>query len=676
MSGFAGLPEAIDLAVALQPMRPEDTAYSDEDMSDEAALGLVLTDVASAITYLESKQLLPTVVDNSDDLIRAFSKPRLWADGKPRANLAMFVVLEAIEKLMPVFYMAIFGTGKRRPFWIEPVGKTSPEAARAKGSVLAWAIKQADLKEELRLMLKTILSYGFGIGWWSWETKRIRERVYSKQGTSMKRDWKEIELNLPKFENCDLKQIVYDPACKRQDVQNGARWVAKQVMITANDLDDMREDLDTYGRDEIGEDGSTKRVSRIPDRETLRNILAYKEEPTDDQFTANKRAVWREYQAQLDSESSSADPLSQPLEYIEYETESHVFGILQRRLVLRNQFNEDGEIHAVSCAFVDVLNSAWGFGIARLLAGEQRFQAGVANSWIDSLALILNPVYQALKGVGPGTQNIPISPGKVVTEAGELKPLVTPDVSGAAEGALANSENRAAKRIGANSGGDAPTQAFRTGTGMQALSTESAQRLQYFLEIFIGRVYLPVLEKFLYLCMEHLEPAAIQQILTEEEGKAWEGDISDVYNAKVSVDVIAGADLLAKTASAQITQVIIQLLSAAPVQDSFQIQGKKFDFENYIADMLELQGIEAENYIQDMTPADQQRAQQMNAAAAKGAADAQLQSQKHQDDLELANEKGTVQAGVAIVKKAAESHMSVAETALENMQQGEQSSGQ
>ena len=47
----------------------------------------------------------------------------------------------------------------------------------------------------------------------------------------------------------------------------------------------------------------------------------------------------------------------------------------------------------------------------------------------------------------------------------------------------------------------------------------------------------------------------------------------------------AGADLLAKTASAQITQVIIQLLSAAPVQEAFQVQGKKFDFENYIADV-------------------------------------------------------------------------------------------
>jgi hypothetical protein len=680
--GFGALPESVSQGAALSAVSPileENTAFHGEEFSDETAMGLVLTDVSAGIAYLQSKALLPALVDTSNDLIFGLQKPRVWADGKPRANLPIYAVMEGIEKLMPVFYMSLFGTGKRRPFVITPVGKTTPEAARAKASVLAWAIKQAGLKEEMRLTLKQCLSYGFCVGWWGWEQKNVRERIYSKnQAGRVKGIWKDILLNLPKFENIDLKNFSFDPQCKRQNVAEGARWVAKQVMITANTLDDWREDTDTYGKPEMDAEGKKtgKRVSRIPDRETLRKVLAVDREQTEDTFASQKRAVWREFQAQLDSEGSSADPLMKPLEYIEYWTENHVIGILQRKLVVRLGENEYSEIPGRSCAFIDILGSAWGFGIARLLAGEQRFQAGVANSWIDSLALVLNPVFQALKGVGPGTQNIPLAPGRVITETSELKPLVTPDVSNAATAAMANSEARAAKRIGAEGGVNLPTQALRTGSGVQALTGDVIQRLQYFLEIFINMIYLPTLEKFMLLCMEHLQPEDINRILTEEEGKEWGGDIVDVYNAQIGIDVLAGADLTARAASAQMAPMIIQLLSAPAVQMSLQVQAKKFDYSNWAADMLDAQGFDIDHYFQNMTDEDVKRMQEQNAAYAKGQQDQVTESLKHQNDLENINEKGTVQAGVALVKKAAESHLNMAQDALSQMTEGQAPQGQ
>jgi hypothetical protein len=675
-SGFAGLPEAVDQGIAqtaaINPT-PEQTAFADEELSDETALGLVLQDVSTGIAYLQSKALLPALVDTSNDLIFGLAKPRVWADGKPRANLPIFAIMEGIEKLMPVFYMALFGTGKRRPFEVTAVGKTTPAAARAKGSVLAWAAKQAGLKESMRLTLKQCLSYGFCVGWWGWESKTLRERVYTKQATGrMKGTWKEIVLNLPTYENIDLKNFVFDPNCKRQDVQKGARWIGKQVYVTVTDLDEWRSDLETYGKDELDEDGNKtgKRVSRIPDREVLRQILTVQKEKAEDTFASNKKVVWREFQAQIDSEATTADPLNRQLEYIEYWNGSHVIGILQRRLVIRLEENEFKEMPGLSCAFVDVLSSAWGFGIARLLAGEQRLQAGVANSWIDSLALVLNPVFQALKGIGPGTQNIPISPGRVITETAELKPLVAPDVSNAAIGAMANSEARAAKRIGAEGGANLPTQALRTGSGVQALTGDVVQRLQYFLEIFINMIYLPTLEKFLMLCMEHLQPEDVNRILTEEEGKEWIGDITEVYNAKININVIAGADLTARAAAAQLAPMIIQMVSSDPVQSALQIQGQKFNFQEFSKDMLAVQGFDVEHYFDKMTPEDMKRAQELNQQYAKGVADQQLEDKKHQNDLENINEKGIVQAGVATVKKAVESHIDVAQEALSNLEQG------
>lgn len=657
MAGFQTLKGAVDQSQAQAPITAEKTAFTGEQLDDTTALGLVLQNANEALSYLQSKELMPISTDRADDLVRAYIKPRLWADGKPRANMPMFVVLEAIEKVLPVLFMSLFGAGKKRPFEVEPVGKTTPEAARAKASILWWAFKQAGLKEEMRRTLKTVLTYGFVVGWWGWENKTIRKRDFSKGADNkIKREWKEYEFNLPTYECLNLKNILVDPKCDRQDIQKGAGWIIKQCMITANDIDQMRNDTETY--------------KNLPSNDELRRILASKDEPTEDTLTSSKRSVWRDFQAKLESENSSSDPLMQPLEYLEYWDGARVIGVLQRKIPIRNQANEFGEIPGVSCAFVDVLGSTWGLGVARLLAGEQRFQTGVANNWIDSLALVLNPVYQLLKGIGPGTQNINISPGKVITESGELKPLVTPDVTGPAMIAIESSEQRANKRVAANSGTNLPDQALRTGTGVNALQGDVTQRLQYFLEIFINLIYVPVLEKFLFLCTEKLEPEQINYILTEQEGKEWEGDIVDIYKAECSVDVIAGANLMARQAAAVLAPQLLQTVSAGPVAQQMEVQGTYFDYNEFVQEAFELQGWDLNRLFKNMTPEMKQAVAQRNAALQRVNGDLILQDKKHQDTISEINEKGTVQAGVGIVKQSAKTHMDVAQHAVEAMQEG------
>jgi hypothetical protein len=170
--------------------------------------------------------------------------------------------------------------------------------------------------------------------------------------------------------------------------------------------------------------------------------------------------------------------------------------------------------------------------------------------------------------MGPGTQNISISPGKVINEAGELKPLVTTSVTTEAMEAILSSEQRSARRVGANAGSAMPTQAFRTAEGISAFTGDVVQRLQYFLEIFINLVFVPTLEAFIEMCDEHLTPEQIQQILSEDQGKSYEGDILDVYNAHTKIDIVAGTKLTSKIAAAQLAPLIIQLVSSQPVQDS------------------------------------------------------------------------------------------------------------
>ena len=173
-SEFEQLQQAIPAAESLAPVQADDTAFADEQLDDVNALKIVLADVNTAETYLQSKGLI-TNLDSADDLYAGNVKPRVWANGKARSNLSMPIVLEAIEKIMPTLYMSLFGTGKE-PFYLRPTGKTKPEAARAKSVILSWAIKESGLKEQMRLALKNCLQYGFCVGDYGWEE---RESVVS-----------------------------------------------------------------------------------------------------------------------------------------------------------------------------------------------------------------------------------------------------------------------------------------------------------------------------------------------------------------------------------------------------------------------------------------------------------------------------------------------------------------
>ena len=478
MAGFENLEQAIQQPVVT--FTPDNVAFSDEDLSDEVALSIVLQDTDTAEKYLQSKSLLASM-DTADDLYRAYVKPRMWPNGKPRSNLSMPVILECIEKVMPALHLTLWGNGKA-PFNLIATGKTKPEAARAKGHVLAWAIRQSGLKEEMRRTLKTALQYGFTVGNWGWEHNETKRKIYVRENDKVVKKLVTKEINQPTYKCLDLRKVLVDPSCDTQDVRKSAKYVILQIAITANDLDDLRNDP-TY--------------KNVPTREELAVILANNNQQTEDSLQASKTNTWRDLQAEKDFTPTTADPLQAPLEILEYHSDDRVISVLQRKIVIRNEANEFGRKTQVSCAFIDVLGSAWGFGIAKLLQGEQRFQTGTRNAWVDSLALALNPMFQLLKGIGSGTQQITASPGKVVTESGELKPLVTGSVSAEAINAIGDSDERAHRLVAANSGGGMPTQAMRTSQGIQAFTGDVIQRLQYWLEIFIDMVFVPVLEAFI-----------------------------------------------------------------------------------------------------------------------------------------------------------------------------------
>jgi hypothetical protein len=651
--GFEELEGAISENEVGNPITPSEVKTADESWDDDTALGIVLQDTATTIEYLQSKGLVPLAIENADDLIRGFVPPRKWADGKSKSSMAIHTAMIAIEKILSQCFMAIFAAGKKDPFIVEPVGQTLPAAARANASLLRWIIKQNKAVEEFRHSMKTGISYGFTVMRWGWESRQQRKKVYKKQPDgSMKGTLQVTDIELPICESCNMKQVLVDPTNLRQNCQNG-RFVIYQMMTDGYGLDDLRQ---------------TGLYKDIPSDEELFEFLARKEEPTTDSFAGQKRAVWREFQAKLNTEVNSKDPFATPLEIIEYVTKDRVVTVLQRKLVIRNEANEFGRMNYQSVAYVDVLGSHWGFGVPRLISGEQRLQTGIVNNWNDSLVLTLNPVLQLLKGIGAGTQNIPIAPGKIIQESGELKPLVFPDISSAAMEGISASELRANDKAGSGGGQNMPSQALRTKAGVDAFASDVITRLQYWMEMWIANVYIPTLEAFLEMAHEHFTPQQINAILTVEEGKDFEGDISDVYNAQYDVQVTAGADMLAKYAAAQLMPMIIQLVGMGPVADQFNTQGKKFNYVEFITDGLDRMGWTVEDIIQDQTEDDKKRVQEQNQAMQRAQAMAQQQQQKHQDDLEDIDATGSMRAGVDIVKQTIKNHLQKAQTDYDNMQ--------
>lgn len=643
MPGFEQLKQAVDMGSALAPLMVDDVEFVDS-WADDTALGIVVADIDSALQYEQAKNFV-TSIEVADDLLRGYVRVRPWPNtDKPRSALSMPVVLEAVEKIMPFLHLSIFGSGKD-PFLVTAVGKTKADAANAWQSMLRWAVKVSDFKEGSRLTMKNILQYGWGGGTPGWESQEVEQKKYrkTKDGKGVERDPEAKSQIIPKptYEALNLRNCGFDPCCPTHDPRKGRFWF-KRITVTAYDLDDMRADT-TY--------------KNIPTREELTYILTNKEESTKDSLVSLKPNQTRELQAQQDTVPASKDPLMSSLEIIEYRTDERIVTVLQRSIVIRNEATSQGKA-VVGCAFIDVLNSLFGFGIARLLNGEQRLQQGVINTWVDSLALVLNPAFQNTKGtLGNGNQNISIAPGKVITVEGELKPLVVTDVSETAHNAIESSSLRAMKRVGAEGGSNMPTAAMRTGSGVQAFQGDITQRLQYFMEMYIDLVFIPVLKAFLEHSKENLTPDQINQILGDEDGKAFESDILDLYNADVKIEIIAGVKLTTKQAAAQAAPLIIQLLQNAAVQDSLQVQAKKFDYATFVEEYMELVGWDIDQLFINMTKEDLARAQAQNQAAIRNQGQLDLQDKKHKDDIDTVDKKSADQASIAVLR----SHLKVEE---------------
>jgi hypothetical protein len=539
--GFENLDSALIPEVTGR-LLADQTAFEGEKQSDQAALSLVLGDVQIAEAYVSSKKLT-TDWETADNNYRAFGVPKNWPGTEsPRAGLCPPVVMEAVEKLMPTLMLAFFSDPK--PFLLERMGKTTPAVARMWEHVLAWAVKESGFKEGIRQCLKSALLYGMCFARWGWKTEERKKKSYAFNINRkvVKRE-DPYEISHPTFENIEIRKILVDPSLREQDCRKG-RYVIAQIFTDANCLDELRND-DTY--------------KNIPTREQLKDILAAGSEATTDSMGAAKNMSWRDNQAAKETDAQSVDPLKQPLELLEYVAGDRVIVVLQRKIVIRNDFSGFDRTTFLSCAFIDVPGSMYGFGVSKLLGGEQYLQTDVLNKWLDGAALQLAPAFTAEQGLQTTSQQVKVSTGKILTGP-KLTPIPVPDLGPAAMNLLQTSENRAARRVGANGGSDMPTQAMRTAEGVNAFGQDVVNKTQYFIEIFSELVFIPALEAFIDICKDRLQPEDIKRILSAADEKLWaemEQDPLSFYSAECNINVLSSTKLAARRNAAQLLPLIM-----------------------------------------------------------------------------------------------------------------------
>jgi hypothetical protein len=635
-SGFEGLPQAIDEGRATNPLEADQLAFSDQSFDDETALSLVVQNINVGEQFLQTKSL-SAEWDIIDNLYRAYVTPQNWPNtNTPRAAMPMPVVMETIETLLPQTHMAFFS--EPQPFELEPRGRTSPQVSRVVSRMARWAVDVSGFKEEMRKMQKSAFQYGICIGKWGWEVKKQRSKVYSQTDSGdIAITPKETDIAQPTFEWIDVRNVIVDPKTRNHDIRTSG-WRIHQKFVTPDDLDKMRKD-DTY--------------KNIPSREEFKYIMAYQEAAAKDSLQALKYSTWRENQAQVETIPTTADPLRKPLEILELETDSDIITVLQRCIVIRNEKNDDNCCHYVSCAFIDVLNAFYGFGVSKLVGSEQRFQTGVLGLYTDSLSLKLQPVWQRKKGLGTKTQNITVAPGKVVNDDGELSPLEMESISQEALGALEASEARASRRVGANFGQEMPTQAMRTAEGVQSFTSGVQIKLQYFIDVFSEQVFIPVIDAFVQMCKDNLTPDNVKSILSDTDSQLLEEFKTDTlgfYNSKYSLGVLSSTKLAARKGMAAMIPMFMNLFGQPSLGNLLGVQAKKVDFVEFLEQCGDVTGWPMDDIIVDMTPEDQQRQAMSNPAVVNAQAKEKQQATDQNNKLEQIQAKGEASAGVQVIR--------------------------
>lgn len=648
---------------------------------DDPALRLVVADALRAENF-EAQKMWVAQWPSASILYQSPFSAKYWEGTMvERANLPFFTVATAVNSLLPQVMQGLFY--ENPPFLIQKRPKTSENSAKAIGAIIGYQLEDEDMefRREVELGCRNAVLFGTGIWKWGWEIFTRENFTYEQKSEPISipsplsaigqksvdihgdEDIEEIteeeEVTRPFFEHIiNLRHVLVDPGLMIPDIRK-AKYVVHRLFLTFKDLDKLR-DRPGYN---------------IPKEEDLLSLFFPPKEPVEAATgeVSIRNPLW-DLRAEPRYEESTEDPFNQPLEVLERWDNESVIVVLQKKLVICNDKNPYGKIPFLSVGWWDVPESFWSMGLSKTIGSEQRLQQGITNTWLDNAALNLNGIYVRTLGKGQQSQSVRMFPGKIVNieldanGKGGLEPLKRLDAVPEAAEHIGMSQARVELVSGANevtaqgiAGNAAHSNMGRTAAGANLIGQGAASRPQDFVEKFVAQVFIPLLYEIYTMNRRMLPKETIRYILDEELEHAYfqeGGTIPELLKARVRFSTLAGAKMQARRQMAQAMPLLIQLLTNEQTTKQLQIQNKKVNVAAILEDFIEVSGWKTRNdWIQDMTPEDQKRAQAQSPLAqiqAKTLGQQQMVQQQHNNKLELINEENLARAGREVLRHTVE----------------------
>jgi hypothetical protein len=641
---------------------------------DVPALRLVVKDAARAENFEKSKQWVMGWTQASA-LYQSPFETAVWPGTQvPRANVPFFTLATAVNGLTPNILSGLFYEDP--PFLAQELPGTTSQQARAWSALIGFQLGDINFREECRLGITNVVLYGTAIWKWGWETFTKKRKLYVRNSNPVAipnvvdptappfqlSDDEDIEvetieevIDRPTFEHItNLGHVLVDPGLDRPDIRR-AKYVVHRMYMTWNDLDKLRE---RPGYD-------------IPSREKLLELFFPSRELPEADAGEMPSAL-----GSLDTKSeprwdiTTEDPFEQPLEVLErWDNEKYIV-VLQKKIVICNDDNPYGEIPFLSIGWWDVPQAFWSMGLSKTIGSEQRLQQGITNTWLDQASLNLNGVFVRVRGKNVQTQNLRISPGKIieVDNPADFKPLDRTPAVPEAETHLSLSQARTELVSGAGEaatgvgGSSAHSNLARSAAGANLIGGGQASRVSDFVEKFSNQVFVPFIYHVMEMDKALLPISTMKYILSEELQHEFmtkgPTDVIQLLNARVKIDISAGAKLATRRSMAQALPILTQFLQQPAVIEGLQAQGMKIDVKEVLRMLFE--SSDWKNYndvIVPMSPEEIQQ-QQANSPAAAVAAKQQAQQQQMQAQYEmrskLADEENMARAGREVLRQTLE----------------------
>ena len=650
----------------------------DPKYTDQAVLSIVVQDFERASVWLNDRRW-PLMWTESDLL---YQSPRSLSvfegSSVTRSNVSRFTVAKQTNSIAPAISGAIFSDAT--PFEIRPRPSVKQDTARAWKELIAELIDDIHMKQEASYGIQGMVNQGTVIFMGGWETiTRVESRyqrkqapaqvnmplgdpmtVFTKQSDEFQVVDVEITKNRPIFEKCELGTVFVDPTWNSPNQIWKARFIIRRRYVNYDDLTKLR-DNPSY---DIPSDEVLRAIFRPDSTEQTEGI-----DGAEEAMLSNSSI----HHAAREDFDYSEDPLLQPMEILEWWSETDVRVVLQKKVVLRNGPHRMPDKPFFAANYWDIDNAGYGIGVGRIAGADQRCEQALVNAILDILAYAVNPEYTILRGAQVPTQDqrrrlggIRVVDGPDASRAISLvpQPQVPADAWRAIQAAISSSAG-ATGADQASVQGTLPGRGSsigRSGTGAGMISAASSGRLQSPVERFIDGVFIPYL-KFLWAMVKEFMPISEIRAILGDRAEDLVVDFGDFMEAPVKFDTLAGTRLAARNRMAQALPFLLEVLgNQALVQQLGQTGWKvnALELVNMVLDMSEWKN--QKDLIVQMTPQEQQMMMAQNPGVVKAQAASAAQQEDQQFQMALEDKKIAGRIAVDAVDKT---HKTVIESPLE-----------